>query len=169
MYKYGVLISSDLGAVGKRKDTSGDLIKRLLAEPEYELIRYEMVPDEAISIEDRLIQWSDNDNLNFIITSGATGLTDRDVMPEATMNVITRMVPGMAEAIRAYGLTKTPLAMLSRGIVGVRTKTLIINLPGSPKGAQDGMDVLMPILPHAIELVKGQATSHDAGPSHRNS
>jgi molybdopterin adenylyltransferase len=160
MYKIGVLTSSDMGARGERGDTSGDLIKELLSAPDYEHTRYAIVPDDRATIEQALTSWADDDDLDLVITTGGTGLTDRDVMPEATRAVVDRLAPGFAEAMRAFGLTKTPMAMLSRGIVGVRGRTLIINLPGSPKGVREGIEVLLPVLGHALGQLTGENRGH---------
>jgi molybdopterin adenylyltransferase len=160
MYKIGVLTSSDMGARGEREDTSGELIKELLALPDYEHTRYSVVPDERAIIEQTLTTWADDDDLDLIMTTGGTGLTDRDVMPEATRAVVERLAPGLAEAMRAFGLTKTPMAMLSRGIAGVRGRTLIINLPGSPKGVREGIEVLLPVLGHALGQLTGENRGH---------
>ena len=159
MYKVGILTSSDMGSRGEREDTSGILIRELLNTPDYEHIRYQVVPDDRTVIERTLISWSDDDHLSLILTTGGTGLTDRDVMPEATLAVVDRLAPGFAEAMRAFGTDKTPMAMLSRGTAGMRGRTLIINLPGSPKGVKEGIEVLLPVLPHAL----GQLTGHDRG------
>lgn len=160
MYNIGVLTSSDMGARGEREDTSGELVKKLLTAPDYNHARYAIVPDDRNIIEQTLISWADMDALNLVITTGGTGLTDRDVMPEATRAVVHRFAPGLAETIRAFGVTKTPMAMLSRGIAGVRGRTLIINLPGSSKGVQDGMEVLLPILGHALGQLTGENRGH---------
>ena len=160
MYKIGVLTSSDMGARGERGDTSGDLIKELLSAPDYEHTRYAIVPDDRATIEQALTSWADDDDLDLVITTGGTGLTDRDVMPEATRAVVDRLAPGFAEAMRAFGLTKTPMAMLSRGIVGVRGRTLIISLPGSPKGVREGIEVLLPVLGHALGQLTGENRGH---------
>jgi molybdopterin adenylyltransferase len=160
MYKLGILTSSDMGARGEREDTSGELIKKLIAPPDFNHTRYLVVPDDRAIIEGTLKAWADDDHLDLVITTGGTGLSDRDVMPEATRAVVDRLAPGFVEAIRAIGLTKTPMAMLSRGIAGIRGRTLIINLPGSPKGVSEGIEVLLPVLSHALGQLTGDNRGH---------
>ena len=154
MPNLGVLTASDLGSQGKRDDTSGRLIENMLSGHGFQLQRYEVVPDEQELIEDRLRRWSDEDGLDLIVTTGGTGLTSRDVTPEATLAVIDRQTPGMAEAMRMQTLKHTPMAMLSRAVVGSRGNTLIINLPGSTRGVEQCLEVLLPVIPHALDMLK---------------
>jgi molybdenum cofactor synthesis domain-containing protein len=152
-YKLGILTSSDKGSKGEREDTSGAAIRELLS-PIAEAAAYEVVPDEVDVIADRLRRWADELALDVIVTTGGTGLSPRDVTPEATLSVIERVVPGIAEAMRQEGLRHTPMAMLSRAVVGVRGRTLILNLPGSEKAVRENLEVLLPVLPHALEMLR---------------
>lgn len=154
-----ILTTSDLGARGEREDTSGAAIRELLAEIGADIERYEVIPDERDQISARLRAWSD-EGIHLIVTTGGTGLGPRDVTPQATLDVIDYQVPGMAEAMRAEGLRHTPMAMISRAVAGVRGRTLIINLPGSPKGVRESLSVVLPVLTHALELLSGEPTQH---------
>ena len=160
MPNLGVLTASDLGSQGKRDDTSGRLIEKVLSGYGFQLRRYEVVADEQAIIEDRLRRWSDEDGLDLIVTTGGTGLTSRDVTPEATLAVIDRQAPGMAEAMRMQTLKHTPMAMLSRAVVGTRGNTLIINLPGSTRGVEQCLEVLLPVIPHALDMLKDCPPPH---------
>ncbi len=160
MPNLGVLTASDLGSQGKRDDTSGRLIEKVLSGYGFQLRRYEVVADEQALIEDRLRRWSDEDGLDLIVTTGGTGLTSRDVTPEATLAVIDRQAPGMAEAMRMQTLKHTPMAMLSRAVVGSRGSTLIINLPGSTRGVEQCLEVLLPVIPHALDMLKDCPPPH---------
>ena len=160
MPNLGVLTASDLGSQGKRDDSSGRLIEKVLSGHGFQLCRYEVVPDEQELIEDRLRRWSDEDGLDLIVTTGGTGLTSRDVTPEATLAVIDRLAPGMAEAMRMQTLKHTPMAMLSRAVVGSRGNTLIINLPGSTRGVEQCLEVLLPVIPHALDMLKDFPPPH---------
>ena len=157
MFTVGILTISDKGSRGERQDKSGEAIREILPSIDARIVNYEIVPDEKELIVKKLIKWVDEYNLDVLITTGGTGLTPRDVTPEATLAVVDRIVPGIAEAMRAESLKKTPMAMLSRAVVGTRGKCLIINLPGSPNAVRECLEVVLPALPHAVETLKGQA------------
>jgi len=152
----GILTISDRGWSGEREDKSGEVIKRMLESLDARVVRYEIVPDEAEIISHTLSQWADEAGVDLILTTGGTGFSPRDVAPEATLAVVQRLVPGLAEAMRAEGLKKTATAMLSRGVSGIRGRSLIVNLPGSPKAVRESLEVILPVLPHAMEVLRGQ-------------
>lgn len=154
MYQVGVLTVSDRGARGEREDKSGKIMIDLLKEAGFDIAVYTIVPDDEDLISKTLINWVGK-GLDLILTTGGTGLSPRDLTPEATRRVIEREVPGIEEALRQDGLKKTPYAMLSRGIAGIRKQTLIINLPGGPKAVKEGLEVIIPALKHALEKIKG--------------
>ncbi|MCJ7575926.1 MAG: molybdopterin adenylyltransferase [Dehalococcoidia bacterium] len=157
MFTAGILTISDKGSRGERQDKSGEAIREILFRTDFRIVNYDIVPDEKELIIEKLIKWADEDGLDVVITTGGTGLTPRDVTPEATLAVVDRIVPGFAEAMRAESLKKTPHAMLSRAVVGTRGKCLIVNLPGSPKAVRECLQVILLALPHAVETLKGQA------------
>jgi molybdenum cofactor synthesis domain-containing protein len=157
MFTAGILTISDRGSRGERQDKSGQAIREILSSIDARITDYDIVPDEKELIVEKLVKWADEDNLDVVITTGGTGLTPRDVTPEATLAVVDRIVPGFAEAMRAESLKKTPHAMLSRAVVGTRGKCLIVNLPGSPKAVRECLHVILPALPHAVETLKGEA------------
>ena len=157
MFTAGVLTVSDKGSRGERVDESGKVIKEVLLSLGAGEIKYAIVPDEKQAISSKLREWSDA-GVDLVLTTGGTGLTPRDVTPEATLDVLDRVAPGFAEAMRAYGMKQTPQAMLSRAVAGIRKKTLIINMPGSPKAVKECLEAISPALPHAIETVRGQAS-----------
>jgi molybdopterin adenylyltransferase len=157
MFTVGILTISDKGSKGERQDKSGEVIREIVPSMDARIVKYDIVPDEKKLIIEKLVKWADEDDLDVLITTGGTGLTPRDVTPEATLAVVDRIVPGFAEAMRAESLKKTPHAMLSRAVVGTRGKCLIINLPGSPKAVRECLEVILPALPHAVETLKGQA------------
>jgi molybdopterin adenylyltransferase len=157
MFTAGILTISDKGSRGERQDKSGQAIREILSSIDTRIVNYDIVPDEKELIIEKLVKWVDEDALDVLLTTGGTGLTPRDVTPEATLAVVDKIVPGFAEAMRAESLKKTPMAMLSRAVAGTRGKCLIINLPGSTKAVRECLEVILPALPHAVETLKGQA------------
>ncbi len=157
MIRVGILTVSDRSARGERVDTTQDAIRELLDPARYQVAAYEVVPDEPAQIRRVLRLWADQMGLELILTNGGTGLAPRDHTPEATREVLDKEVPGLAELMRLAGLKKTPMAALSRGTAGVRGKSLIVNLPGSPKGAAESLAALLPVIPHAIETITGRS------------
>jgi molybdenum cofactor synthesis domain-containing protein len=163
MITVGIITMSDKGSRGEREDLSGAEIRRMVETLPAEVKVYEVIPDETEVIRAKLIEYSDSVRLDLILTTGGTGVTPRDVTPEATKAVIERELPGMSEAMRAFSLKKTPNAMISRAVCGIRKKTLIINLPGSPRAVRENLAVVMPALKHTVEKIKG-STEECAAP-----
>lgn len=162
--RIAILTVSDGVSAGTRTDASGAGIRAWVEEHGALLVAHDVVPDAAVAITRALISRADGGDVDVILTTGGTGLTERDVTPEATRAAITREVPGISERIRAAGLAATPYAALSRGIAGVRGSTLIVNLPGSPGGVRDGLRVLDDVIDHAVQLLRGEDTDrHDPG------
>jgi len=160
MLNLGILTISDKGSRGQRQDGSGQVIRESLLASR--VVKYEIVPDEADVIAGRLTDWADSGLVDVILTTGGTGLGPRDVTPEATLSVVDRLVPGFAEAMRACTFKVTPFSILSRAVAGVRAKCLIINLPGSPKAVRECLEVILPAIPHAVEIIKEEVTEHVA-------
>jgi molybdopterin adenylyltransferase len=156
----GILTVSDKGTRGERVDTSGPAIREMLEAAGAEVVRTLIVPDEPEEIRAVLIAWSD-EGLDLVLTTGGTGFSPRDQTPEATRSVIEREAPGIAEAMRAAGMLKTPKAMLSRAVAGIRGKTLIINLPGSERSVRESLGAVIGVLPHGIEILQGTASEHN--------
>jgi molybdenum cofactor synthesis domain-containing protein len=158
MIQAGVLTISDKGFRGQRKDMAGPLLAGILTDAGYRLVKQDVVPDRREVIAERLIAWVDQEGLRLIVTTGGTGVSPTDVTPEAMSDVISYQIPGMAEAMRAASLMKTPHAMLSRAMAGVRGESLIINVPGSPKAAEENLRVVLPALDHALAKIAGDTS-----------
>ena len=157
--RVGILTLSDRSASGERADVSGPALADLIRAQGWSVAKQEILPDDESAICATLIQWADHSQVDLILTTGGTGFSPRDVTPEATSAVIRRDAPGLAEAMRAESLKKTPHAMLSRAVAGIRGRTLIVNLPGSPKGALENLQTILPVLPHAIQLLTNDPNS----------
>jgi len=154
---------SDKGSRGEREDGSGQQIRDMLPDSDFRFDFYDIIPDEKDVIIEKLKYASDELGLDIILTSGGTGFSSRDVTPEATLEVLDRLTPGIPEAIRYYGLQKTPKAMLSRAVAGMRGKTLIINLPGSIKGVRESIEAILPALSHGLDIIIGSSTECGQG------
>ena len=155
MRQTAVLTISDRGFRGERKDESGPLVQEILGEAGFSVVQAEILPDDQKLIERKLRQLADDSSMDLVVTTGGTGLSPQDVTPEATLAVIRQLIPGMAEAMRAVSLTQSPHAMLSRAVAGVRGRTLIINLPGSVRGARENLEAVLPALAHALDKIQG--------------
>jgi len=162
MLNLGIVTISDKVWQGQRSDESGKAIRDSLSQLKSRVVKYEVIPDEADIIASKLAQWADEGNVDVILTTGGTGLGPRDVTPEATLSVVDKVVPGLAEMMRAQTFSATPFSLLSRAVAGVRKKCLIINLPGNPKAVGECLEVILPAIPHAVEIIKGEVTEHTA-------
>jgi molybdopterin adenylyltransferase len=160
--RVGVLTISDRASSGEREDRSGPLLKEKVQDQGWDVAVFAVVSDEQTEIEEHLRRWVDSGEVDLILTTGGTGFSPRDRAPEATRAVVERLAPGLVEAMRAASLKVTPHAMLSRAVAGIRRNTLIVNLPGSPRAAKENLEVILPALPHAIDLLKG-SPSAEAG------
>jgi len=160
--RIGILTVSDRSSRGERRDESGPTLVNAVSQQGWQVIRTEILPDEIEKLMTTLIEWAESGEMDVILTTGGTGFSPRDVTPEATLAVIQRPTPGLSEAMRNTSLHLTPHAMLSRATSGIRARTLIVNLPGSPKGALENLAVLIPVLPHAIQLLR-EDPSAEAG------
>lgn len=165
--RIGILTVSDRSSRGERADTSGPAIQAVVKQQGWVVARTSVIPDHLIAIQETLIDWVDSGEVDVILTTGGTGFSRRDVTPEATLAVIERAAPGISEAMRYASLQVTPHAMLSRAMAGIRGRTLVINLPGSPKGAMENLQVVLPVLPHAVQLLRDEPDA-EAGHLHHD-
>jgi len=161
MIRVGILTMSDKASRGEREDLSGKVIEETVAKIEGEVEIYRVLPDESEEIARALIEMADEEKLDLVLTTGGTGMAARDVTPEATRSVVDREVPGFGELIRARSFEITPAGILSRMTAGIRSRTLIINLPGSPKAVRECLAWIMPSIPHAVELLRGDVGDHE--------
>jgi molybdopterin adenylyltransferase len=163
MIRFGILTLSDRSSRNERADASGPALANIILAHNWSVAKQAVLPDDESAIRTALIEWADGGDFDVILTTGGTGFAPRDVTPEATRAIIQRDAPGLAEAMRSDSLQKTSHAMLSRAVVGIRGRTLIVNLPGSPKGAVENLQTILPVLPHAVQLLKddpGSESSH---------
>jgi len=161
MLRAKILVLSDACSRGERADLSGPVIRELLEARGWQVAAPEILPDDFNSIRQRLQSFTEADDCDAVVTSGGTGVGPRDVTPEATRAVVEREIPGLAELMRAEGVQKTRRAALSRGLVGVRKGKLIVNLPGSPRGARESLESIVDLLPHVVDLIQGRTAHHD--------
>lgn len=162
MIRFGILTLSDRSASGEREDASGPAIALLIRAQNWSVTKELILPDDESALRSTLTGWADSGEVDVILTTGSTGFAPRDVAPEATRAVIERDAPGLAETMRTESLKKTPHAMLSRAVAGIRGRTLIVNLPGSPKGAVENLQTILPVLPHAVQLLKDDPSSESS-------
>lgn len=163
--RFGILTISDRSSQGIRPDSSGPGLADAIRQQGWEILRTGIIPDDLPEIQRVLTEWADSRDIDVILTTGGTGFSPRDITPEATLGIVDRLAPGIGEAMRLASLQITPYAMLSRGLAGIRGRTLIVNLPGSPTAALENLNVILPVLPHAIELLReepGSETGHQA-------
>jgi molybdopterin adenylyltransferase len=160
MFSVGIITVSDQGFRGERQDESGQVIRDTLSSRDSQVVRYHIVPDEVEAISGKLAEWADGGDIDVILTTGGTGLAQRDVTPEATLSIVDKVVPGLTEAIRLETAKVTQTAILSRAVAGVRGRCLIVNLPGSPRAVRECLKVILPVIPHAVEIIKGEVTEH---------
>ncbi len=159
LLRFGILSVSDRSARGQRPDLAGPALSERILAQGWKVERQAVIPDEAREIISTLLSWTNSGDVDIILTTGGTGFSRRDITPEATLEVIQRQAPGLTEAMRQASLQVTPHAMLSRAVAGIRAQTLIINLPGSPKGALENLTVVLPVLPHAVQLLQEDASA----------
>jgi molybdopterin adenylyltransferase len=158
--RLGIITISDKGSRGEREDLSGAVIKELMEGAGAVMGQYNIIPDEVPVIAAKLAEWADSANFDVIVTTGGTGLAARDVTPDATRTILDREIPGFGEMMRQETLKYTPMAILSRATAGTRAKTLIVNLPGSPKAVRECLTAVLPVIPHAVEIITGAVTEH---------
>jgi len=157
--RIAILTVSDRSARGERSDQSGPALTQAVTAQGWQVVQQAVLPDDLVALSDLLVRWADSGEIDIILTTGGTGFSPRDVTPEATLAVVQRAAPGLAEAMRSASLQITPHAMLSRAAAGIRSKTLIVNLPGSPKAALENLAVITPVLPHAVQLLQDDPAS----------